>query len=219
MPDRFKQYALGWLELNPGWRVKEWSWHNLPEKLANADVMEDLRQRCTSGTSTELPTQLADILGYEIVLMAGGIYVNADIQPVRPILEAMTDGRAWASLEDGAHIVNAAIGGPAGHPFWQAVVEELPRRYWHMRSTGQSSEMNQMTGPHLLGDCARRFTGHAYLGGLHVFGQETFNPVHWSQIPFGETAEGRFDVSALPPGTVGVHHWHHREIRRSNVVS
>jgi inositol phosphorylceramide mannosyltransferase catalytic subunit len=213
MPARFREYGAAWAALNPGWTVHDWSWHDLPDDLANQDVMDDLRTRCTSGNSIELPTQLADIIDYDLIYRFGGIYLNADIQPVRPLVPEMTDGRCWATREDDhtPYAVNAAMGGPAGHPFWKAVVEELPRRYWHLRGQGYQ-EMNQLTGPHLLTDAANNVPG------LHVFPHTAFNPVHWSRIAPGTTADGTWSAGTLPPDTVGVHHWHHREARRTNIV-
>jgi len=213
MPQAFRDYGQKWEQLNPGWQVHDWSWHDLPEDLANLDVMDDLRNRCSSGNSIELPTQLADIIDYELVYRFGGIYLNADIQPVRALPAEMTDGRAWASLEDdhtGA-VVNAAFGAPAGHPFFKAVVEELPRRYWHLRQQGVQ-EMNQLTGPWLLTDA------HRNVPGLHVFPHTAFNPVHWGRIGFGHNADGLWRLEDLPPETVGVHHWHHRKAQRTNIV-
>ena len=58
-----------------------------------------------------------------------------------------------AARESPQTIVNAAFGGPPGHPFWQAVVEELPSKYWPLRDKGNIN-MVETTGPHhLTGMC------------------------------------------------------------------
>lgn len=213
MPARFREYGRAWAELNPGWTVHDWSWHDLPEDLANQDVMDDIRARCTRGASVEMATALADVIDYELVARFGGVYANCDIQPVRPLLPPMTGGGAWATHEDPVQVVNAAFGGPAGHPFWVAVVAELPRFYWRRRAEGEE-EMNQLTGPHLL-----TRAHHMRPGELNALPVETFNSVHFSQVPRGGTADGLWSPQTLPPGAVGIHHWHHRENGRSNVVS
>jgi hypothetical protein len=52
-----------------------------------------------------------------------------------------------------------------------------------------------------------------------VFPSYTFNPVDWRDIAYGGTADGMWDMSTVPPGTVGVHHWDHRRTGRGNVVA
>jgi mannosyltransferase OCH1-like enzyme len=214
MPQRFREYGQRWRELNPGWVVHDWSWQDLPADLANEPVLDDLRARCTNGNSVELPTALADVIGYDLVAKFGGIYANCDLQPVRPLRPEMTDGRAWASWEEAErhHVVNAVFGGPPWHPFWLAVVAELPVRYFALRDAGDL-HMNHMTGPLLLTGMYQRLPES-----LTVFGAEVFNPVHWSAIPPGETADAYWDLDALP-GAVALHHWDHRRTGRGNVVS
>jgi inositol phosphorylceramide mannosyltransferase catalytic subunit len=214
MPARFRAYGQAWRDLNPECEVTDWSWHNLPADLANGDVLDDLRRRCTRGDSIELATALADVICYDLVFRFGGVYLNCDIEPVRPLPGQMTDGAPWASMEDQVHVVNAAFGGAAGSEPWRLVVEELlPARYWRLRAAGEE-EMNQLTGPHLLGELLAVAPGC-----LRVFARETFCPLHFLQIPEGGTAEGLWAPGHLPPGTVGVHHWDHRRTGRSNVVS
>jgi mannosyltransferase OCH1-like enzyme len=215
MPHQFRVFGRLWEHFNPGWKTRDWSWHDLPEDLANQDVMDDLRRRCTRGDSIELPTALADVIDYELVARFGGIYVNCDIQPVRPLLPEMVDGLNWASWEEpqSQFVVNAAFGGPAGHPFWVQTVHELNARYWNLRKSG-NGHMNHATGPHLLTSMYQ-----AHPGLLHVFPSHSFNPVYWADIPLGGNADGMWREGNLPGGTVGVHHWDHRRTGRGNVVA
>ena len=53
MPQRFKDYGRDWESLNPGWECHDWSWHDLPEDLANADVMDDTRRRSSRSDSID----------------------------------------------------------------------------------------------------------------------------------------------------------------------
>jgi mannosyltransferase OCH1-like enzyme len=210
MPEIYRGFGSLWSTMNPGWEVIDWSWQSLPTDLANWSVCEDLISRCTRNP-VGLATQLADVIAYELVYWCGGIYVNADIEPLRPLDELYEryslSGRAWAGMEDEQFMVNAVFGGPQGHPFWAAVVRELPRRYERM----VGGEMNQSTGPRLLTDVWAQDRGAVVALPFHVF-----NPVHWSQVPLGSqraSVEG-VDLSR----SWGVHHWGHRRIPRSNVV-
>lgn len=215
MPARFRAYGTAWGKLNPDVRVMDWSWQDLPEDLANGDVMDDLRSRCTRGDSIELATALADVICYDLVARFGGMYVNCDLEPVRSLPGSiLAQSGAWAGREDSVHAVNAAFGGPAAHPFWAALVNNLlPVRYWRLREAGER-EMNQLTGAHLLSEAMQALPGR-----LEALPEQMFSPLHFSAIPYGETADGRWDLGSLPPVTVAVHHWDHRRTGRSNIVS
>lgn len=213
MPGMFRDYGDRWEQLNPGCDVRMWGWHNLPEDLANSDVLDDIRARCTKGDSIEMAVALADVIAYDLVHRYGGIYVNCDIDPVRPlsILGDLPAERPFASREsneDWRGVVNAAFGGPAGHPFWESVVTTLlPARYWRMRSEGNGI-IPDATGNALMGVAI-----NAHPGVLHVYPRETFNPVHSTELD-------RLDDGYVPPeGTVAIHHWDHQRTGRSNFIT
>jgi len=209
IPEKYQQYGRRWHELNPEWEVQQHGDELLSEAI-NSDVVEDLLARDAQRGGVELYVQLADVLGYELALRFGGIVVNMDIEPVRP-LSYMYDryaigDKAYAATEDDSGVlVNAVLGGPAGHPMWRSVVEALPSRYFSM----PGEEMVITTGPRLLTACAE---GRDDLVRLPV---EAFNQVHWSTIPHGSDAGGLWQET---PQVIGVHHWGHRLEGRSNVV-
>lgn len=74
--------------------------------------------------------------------------------------------------------------------------------------------MNQLTGPGLLDEAYDRLPGR-----LALARPEVFCPLHFSAIPPGGTADGRWDLGSLSDVTVAVHHWDHRRTGRSNIVS
>lgn len=209
MPKDYRDYGRKWEELNPGWQVKDWT--RLP-RLINQAVYDDigLMDPLLTPDPVAVATQRADVASYELLWKYGGIYVNADIEPVRPLdtLLEKVGANAWASFEDSYFLVNAAMGGPARHPFWRAVIDALPERYWNARR----GEMNTTTGPHLLTSVWKGWDQ----GGFVTLPREVFNPVHFSQVPAGGNADGI--LSEYPPDTIAVHHWGHRKSGRSNLV-
>jgi len=111
-------------------------------------------------------------------------------------------------------VVNAIFGAAEPHnSFWNTVIEELPQRVRRLRDAG-NHQMNHQIGPLLLTEIYRRHPADVVL-----LPSETFNPLHWSRIPLGESADGLWSFDSLPETTIGVHTWHHRRIQRSNVVS
>lgn len=221
MPEAYRGYGRAWEELNPGWQLHDWSWHDLPEDLVCNEVLNDMRARCTSGTSVEMPTAMADAISYELVYRYGGVYTNADIQPIKP-LDTIDLSQAWATYEEDNYplIVNALFGAPEpGDAFWQAVVERLPDNYFRLNGYDPSKlgvEMVFSTGPHHLTAVAEA------LGTLKVFPYYTTNPVLWKQVEVGSDAtpviEARGGIDSLPEGCIGIHHWGHKLTGRSNTV-
>jgi mannosyltransferase OCH1-like enzyme len=208
MPAAYAHYEREWKRLNPSYTVTTWTEADVPQFTEVADVVADLYRRDADRKGIELYVQLADVIGYALVEAVGGIYVNCDMQPVRPLKELPP--AAWASYEnyEDYRIVNAAIGAPSAHdPFWRELLEELPKRYF----ANPTAEMVETTGPALLTDTVRE-TRHLF----HVLSKETFNPVHWKQISAGGDASAWVD--SLPEETIAVHHWGHKKDGRSNVI-
>ena len=214
MPMRFREFGARWKELNPAAEVIEWSWHNLPGDMANRDVMDDIRSRCTQAGSAELPVALADVMCYDLVARFGGMYVNCDLDPVRPLsaLGDALDGAWIASWDDASGplgTVNAALGGPRQDPFWLSVVRLLNVRYWRERAAGEQRIPN-LTGNYLTAEAIG-----ANPGAVRILPREAFNPVHLDDVPWG-TGLPPF---TLPAGAVAVHHWDHRRTGRTNYVT
>jgi mannosyltransferase OCH1-like enzyme len=209
MPEEYAEYGRQWRELNPDHTLMEWNetsiWNLFIDEPDLAAVAEDLYRRDAGKLGIELYVQLADLVGYLTVWHYGGTYVNCDMQPLRA-LPQMPDG-AWASYENNEdyRIVNAAIGAETAHnSFWRRLLDELPVRYF----ANPSAEMVETTGPALLTDMAR------LMPQLEVLPKETFNSVHWKDVPAGGDAAG-FEY---PESAIAVHHWGHRKDGRSNTV-
>lgn len=207
MPEAYEAFGREWERLNPGWDVQMFTEDDLLRFPALGSVFDSMYERDDDRRGIELFVQLADVMGYAIVEAFGGVYVNCDIEPVRPLTMLPLPDTAWASYENhvDGRIVNAAIGAPLPHhPFWRDLLSGLPRRYF----SNPTAEMVETTGPAYLTDFARTRQD------LHVFAVEAFNPTHWSQIPFGGDASG----FSYPENTIGVHHWGHKKDHRSNVI-
>lgn len=210
MPDDQIIFGEKWKLLNPDWVVIEWDQHSIDlERLRNKDVALDIYNR--GGQTVEAAVQLADVIGYELIWEYGGIYVNTDIEPVRSMEYLYkhygVGDNAYAAREDRYRIVNAVLGGPPKHEFWNSIIDKLPDRYFK----DPTAEMVETTGPALLTDTVYSWGRE----GFSVLPIDSFNSVHWSDIPAGSDAVGRWSDS---PNIIGVHHWNHRKTGRSNLV-
>jgi len=214
MPGEYKEYGDLWRQLNPGWEVIDHT--ELPDIMYNPsfEIIADLYRRDNQHYSEELWVQVADVCGYEFVCQYGGLYVNCDIEPLRPVepLFEQAAGRAIVTAEDDYFVVNAVLGSAEPeHPFWHKVIETAYEKYF----ANPGAMMVHTTGPQML-------TPLALEGRLEndvvIFPRSTFNPVHWADIPLGGDASLHVDSFRDRLDVYGVHHWAHRKSGRSNTV-
>lgn len=221
MPADYKAFAERWEALNLGWEVKDW--HPSQIDSRNGRIIDDLHARDAGRNGVELWVQVADVLGYEIVAEHGGVYVNVDVEPVRSIdylfdyygLSAQ-DSLAYAAWCDDEQLVNSVLGATqAHHAVWEACVDRLAEHYFHPGM--QHNEMNHSTGPLYMSRIVREMYGSLWGDGTTFAGlpKVSFNDVHFHEIPLGGDAHSRW---ALKDGMVGVHHWGHRRVQRTNYV-
>ena len=219
MPDDYVEYGVRWQELNPDWTVVEWRTEHDDTsyvgsaldvtKVINSDVWKSINipPPGMQIDNVAMWTQRADVVSYEILYNYGGLYVNTDIEPVRPLTQmfedAMLETYPAAAMEDDTWLVNSAMWAPqSGSVFFKEVIDRLPDRYF----LWSGEFMNVTTGPHLLTHVA------SYMP-IIALDKDVFSHVHWSQVPPGGDAS--FDVDRLPPDAIGIHHWGHRKNQRS----
>jgi len=77
-PESLAGYVSKWKELMPYWNVRMWTNADLSEEEVRPDVLARINE-------AEKGTQKADILKYYIVEKYGGVYVDADVEPVKSL--------------------------------------------------------------------------------------------------------------------------------------
>jgi hypothetical protein len=213
MPENYQEFGRKWAELNPDWEVIDWTEETYPwDTVINSAVIQHLRTPGPGQTIHEvaLATQIADVLDYELVYHFGGLYVNTDIEPLKPLTELFdrnpalyeNAGAGWEVPEQ--WVVNAAMWAPEPQmEFWAHVIHHLPYRYF-----GSPDEyMSTTTGPGLLTTMYQIMPDL-----LYVWDRDVFNPISLFEVPYGEDAT--YNLDDLPEVTVGVHHWGHRKNMR-----
>lgn len=214
MPRKYIEYGLQLVDMNPGWTVYEWRANDIKE-IINKSVWDAIGQTPKSSIPMDrdraIAVQRADVLGYELIWKHGGIYMNCDIQPLRPfdeLIEEVGDDAAFAGYEGVYNgrkfLVNAVLGGPPKHPFWGRCIADLDARYFN----GWQRPMEQTTGPWLVTETFEHWNQED--GKFVDLPQHYFNPVHFHQIETGGDASDRVDY-AKSLGAYTLHHWGHRE--------
>lgn len=203
LPDHFRIWAERWETINPGWRVRYWNDRNLPE-IVNKSEYEKAEKMAAK----------SDILRYEICLKFGGVYIDADFEPLRPIEPLLQGVQSFQADELDDRPCNALLGCAPGDPFYQALVDGLPA------SIARGGDIVETTGPAFLkrtiasflgpdrkriddpapGVEGRRWRitsadGHRSLHGFHY---SVFYPYHYDQPKL---------ENASFPDAFGKHHW------------
>lgn len=146
--------------------------------------------RCTTGA------QLAGLVRLEALWGLGGIYIDSDVELVRP-LDALLTLDCFAAWEDARTVPDAVIGARRRHPAIRACIDLALARLTSGSSDWRTGDGAWATGPGVT------TTVLPFADGVTLFGPEAFYPVHY-------TAKDRLD-SFDPtdhPDTFGIHRWH-----------
>ncbi len=167
-----------WEGLHPGWSCVTW---RDPLDPADFPMTSPLWDRCETGA------QLADLVRLEAVWSMGGIYVDSDVEPYRP-LDPLLPLPAFAAWEDRASVPNAVFGAAKEHPAIRAcldlAISRMPCPTW---DTGPGVMTHVLPGrPDVL-----------------LLPPGSFYPYHYRDAKKGR---GR-DHATEQPWCFGAHHW------------
>ena len=200
IPGKFRAGGVGWAEMNPGWRVEWWTDDRVPE-IVNRKEFEGADKMAAK----------SDILRYELLWRFGGIYVDSDMEPLRPIGELLDGVNAFYGDERPDTPCNAILGCAKGDAFFGHLVKALPRSF------AGDGDVVDKTGPRFLkreiaaylgegrktewdSGMGRRFRQVSADGSRVVWGFDwrVFYPYYYT--------EGLREWDAFPEA-YGKHHW------------
>jgi mannosyltransferase OCH1-like enzyme len=194
MPELFRTFGKQWGEVEPDWRIEEWTEENLPV-LENQDLYDRASEICP-GFEGQLRSDIARL---EILAAHGGVYLDCDFEPLRPIDELLVGVQCFAAWEISGQVVNNAIlGATPAHPF----ILELLRRLRGSVENGIGRRPSQISGPRFVTEVYRTWTYPE----VRIFPQRLFYPYACNEL---RRAGESF------PDAYAVHHWNNqRRLRR-----
>lgn len=155
MPDEFVRYEHSWRQHHPDWELRLWTDGEVGD-LVDGGVLA----RCRNAA------ERSDVVRYQVLARLGGVYVDTDVECLRPI-EPLLDGvRAFAGYAGRRKVGSAVLGAEPGHPAMWAMASKV------VRSPGKGSQMDS-TGPHLLTRVLADFPT------VTIFPRTTFYPYRW----------------------------------------
>jgi len=125
MPEEFKGYGREWKRMHPAWDVVD--------HFDLSDLVP-MRNQAMHDAAKEgdYRRYRADIVRLEILWKYGGVYVDTDCEPLKPLDDLLDDVDAFVgeSANQGPNgeriITNAVMGAVPGHPFVDAAIRRLP---------------------------------------------------------------------------------------------
>lgn len=183
VPEEIEGFRKTWRVHHPEWDLRLWRESEL-DWLRNQALFD------RAGSYA----QKADIARYEIIHRFGGVYLDADMESLRPI-DTLLDGLDFfAAYESNGHVCNSIFGAAAGSPPLSEVIRQLPAScVLHRRGS-----IATQTGPGLLTRCLHGGGWEARGTRIRLFPPPFFYPYHWSE-PWRR--DDRF------PTAYAVHHW------------
>jgi inositol phosphorylceramide mannosyltransferase catalytic subunit len=113
--DGFEEWRASWARHHPDWEQRLWVDGNLPPDLRNREVYELDRH----------PVERADILRLELLFRFGGVYLDADLECLKPI-DPLIDGLDFFGMDiKPGRFTNTVIGSVAGHPILDRALSEV----------------------------------------------------------------------------------------------
>ena len=140
LPHEHGPWIKSWKRHHPDWEFRLWTEDDLPEDPIRPEVLERLRA----------PVERADILRLEILYRHGGVYVDTDVECLRPIDDVLGDEDFVAVCLKPGRVTNTFIAAAAGHPLLERALRELEPldEYWTL--SAKTETLKEVAGPPLL---------------------------------------------------------------------
>jgi len=187
MPDHLAAYLQRWQQLHAGWEFILWTPDTLPA-LRHQDLYDNPEQHSPKSNPWQWRSDLAR---YEILHDHGGLYIDCDLEPLKPIDPLLDDCSAIIAREDRWMVNNAFMGCAPGDPFIADILDGLRAA---LAAAGPERRVNRQIGAHYLTSLIRR---HPH---VRILDRHIIYPLHWSDVKHSRP-------TAIRDGAYTVHRW------------
>lgn len=175
--------------------------HNLwtNEKVSESNIIPKEKQKYFSSDKYPIAMK-ADILRYEIIKKYGGIYVDVDMELLKPLPETIWDCHFFGGIQNNGEVAIGIIGAEPDSNIMNDVCSELEH---NIEITAANNiglcEVHRYTGPVYFSNICRRYVDKK---GYLFYPPNIFYP-YW----FTETHRKQENFRVTCPDAYTVHHW------------
>jgi hypothetical protein len=180
MPAEHERSGETFARHHPDWEMRLWTENDLPELGIGARERERVRPR----------SELSNLMRYEVLHRYGGVYVDTDVDCLRPLTPLLGGIDAFAALEAPGRVGNAILGSVADHPVFERAAR-LARL-----TLGVGAHSADANGPYFFTLLLEQELDRD--PDVTIFGAELFYPYLWNEL---ERRDEAF------PDAYTVHHW------------
>lgn len=184
-PERpeFAAWRARLAELHPGWEIRTWNDSGQLDWMRHADLMQELLRTDPFGRAP-------DLLRYELLWRFGGVYIDTDFEPLRPMDELLEDPRPFLGWESERTLCTALLAAPPEHPAIGVLLDGVVGRLeW-----SQGKPANEAIGPE-------------YATALWRERDDVRRLPPWAFYPVGWWERHKLGRVEYPARTYAVHHW------------
>lgn len=116
MPDGYRRCVESWAPLHPDWKIEFWDM----ERLLSLD---DILNRWVA--KLDHPTMQSNLMRLEVVRKFGGVYLDCDIECLKPIDQLFSSAEAVISMRNRSWLDNCIIAAVPGSPWLTEVCRAL----------------------------------------------------------------------------------------------
>lgn len=189
IPEEWEECIWSWRDRHPRWLFNVWGEDDLFD-LTNQELFDSARS-LAPGSEGQF---CSDIARYEILHRHGGVYVDVDMECLKPIDDLIRDEKVWAAWEEtGCWVGNSILASEAGSQVLARLIGDLPTNV-HLLA---GKRPNRMTGPQFL-------TPRWLASEARTLPKNWFYPYLWNEL---DRRGEEF------PDSYAVHHWNNARKR------
>lgn len=188
IPPGYQENISRWINLHPDWSFKIWSEPDFGW-LEHQDIFDNAEQYAKGREAFQLRS---DIARYEILHKHGGLYVDVDTYPLKPIDPYLKRRKNFAVAEDRTWIGNTYLATEPGSELFRFLLDRLRRNIEHGRRRGWRPA--QGSGPQFLTPIWRGHQG--YVAKTELFFPYSYRDVRSGTVPITFSSD-----------VVAIHEW------------
>lgn len=209
LPQKYVDLNQTWLDLNPHWYIRWWHEHDI-KTIARYMIKQNYEWMQAATNQAER----SDILRLEILRRYGGIYVDTDMECLKPI-DSVIDRRGlkcfggfecFNKLEGRMIVGTAILGCTPKHPMMIAACDQLYPAMVKSRETESETlwRIVKGSGPHFYTNVWEQFAEDRTVA---IFAPRTFYPGFQTEDWRPYRGYPRSILRVIYPESATYHHW------------